>query len=114
MALLNENGRINDSIKSDVTSEEDASLVSSLYLLIDIHFLSYKFKFKVTCGRCNKEMTFKEYRTDHCSAHYNLCWMVGEEKLVSRVKVDLILITKLRFLKILLYILFIYLGFGKL
>lgn len=39
--------------------------------------------FKVTCGRCYKEMTFKEYRTKHCSKHYSLCWIDGEAELVS-------------------------------
>lgn len=33
----------------------------------------------VTCGRCKKEMTFNEYRTNHCSKHLNLCWIDGEE-----------------------------------
>ncbi|XP_050421092.1 uncharacterized protein LOC126833675 isoform X3 [Adelges cooleyi] len=35
---------------------------------------------KVTCGRCNKEMTLKEYHKVHAAEHYNLCWIVGEEK----------------------------------
>lgn len=39
---------------------------------------------KVICGRCNKEMTYLEYCSKHCSKHYNLCWIVGEDKLVSK------------------------------
>ncbi|VVC33262.1 Hypothetical protein CINCED_3A011483 [Cinara cedri] len=35
----------------------------------------------VTCGRCNKQMTYKEYHLKHCSSHYNLCWIDGEDKL---------------------------------
>lgn len=40
----------------------------------------------MTCGRCRKEMTFKEYRNKHCSIHYNLCWIDGEDKPVSKKK----------------------------
>lgn len=45
--------------------------------------LNNLFNFKVTCGRCNKDMTFKEYRSNHRSEHYNLCWIHGETILVS-------------------------------
>lgn len=53
-------------------------------------------------------MTFKEYRTKHCPAHYNLCWIVGEEKPVS--KMIQYFFTKLKFTLYLNY----YLGFEKL
>lgn len=33
-------------------------------------------------------MTFQQYRTNHLSKHYNLCWIDGEDKPVR--KVDLI------------------------
>jgi len=38
---------------------------------------------KVTCGRCNKSMKFKEYEDTHSATHYNLCWKIGDEQLVS-------------------------------
>lgn len=44
-----------------------------------ISFFSF---IKVTCGRCNKSMMFKEYEDTHSATHYNLCWIIGDEKLV--------------------------------
>ncbi|XP_050546484.1 uncharacterized protein LOC126908455 isoform X2 [Daktulosphaira vitifoliae] len=34
----------------------------------------------VKCGRCKKEMTYKEYYNKHMAKHYNLCWIDGEDK----------------------------------
>lgn len=52
-------------------------------------------------------MTYKEYHSKHCSSHYNLCWIDGEDKLVSKSVFNILHKIK--------YMLFSYiLGFGKL
>lgn len=51
-----------------------------LSLLIIIYF---PFFIEVTCGLCNNNMQFKEYTENHKATHYNLCWIIGDEKVVS-------------------------------
>ncbi|XP_025193705.1 uncharacterized protein LOC112593511 [Melanaphis sacchari] len=64
LELLNETENENDITKKsgkEITKESDDSIV--------------------TCGRCKEKMTLYEYRTNHYSKHFNLCWIDGEEKL---------------------------------
>lgn len=41
------------------------------------------FNVKVQCGRCGENMTYSKYKTKHRLTHYNLCWLEGEEIIVS-------------------------------
>lgn len=55
--------------------------VYSFVITIKHHlFISF---FKVNCACCDKNMSNAEYEKTHKLIHYNLCWINGEEKLVS-------------------------------
>lgn len=54
-------------------------IISQICLLFINNTINFSF-IKVTCARCNKIMSLKEYESKHKRTHYNICWLIGEEK----------------------------------